>query len=1071
MRVVEPEGEEGGRSIRVVSPDELSSSYVSLNEADLVAMKKPELFGWEKAWDQAAKQASAAMEQVAQERGSFGRPTAELLWGDPISWSHQLGPREASTALSMVPFAKYLMPSERRFYEEASTEEKNEAMLWESFGVLLWSFGTIWGKGVKPAVKAMSKWRKARSLMEIKPVEEAIEAISTKRGFWKGFDFKQSAQKVLGGKRFGFAKDEAVGLARYAENPTSPVLKVVEYEKGLAGKPMSKAWKDYVKRTSGAAYGGPTPAEEVIKALDYSTLQSKHYASVYRENLKMLGFNMPHAEAVLKAQAGKFFGSEAAKHIKFATLSLDESANLISNMLAPEGQKFLRAVHTLGSDRYILPWFNPVRSVMGAGESVWGTMSKVFEPLRQIKLNVGTYKTNKMVTFLKMLDERGFGKLTVKDGIPKFAANKEVWTKPILEEAASLMRKADTLAEMGRKGLVNKEVAVRTIEESLKRTRESSPVVAQLVDAVYDYHNLLYKDLLTKWLPKVFHSTGLTPRGAALVGQLGGKLGPKIDAVFASSTGLTHLERSSAVKQILAKYRALLKTDGVFALEGKELEKAVGEVGKRLSYGKEFGFPAYLSYYFPRMRQAGAAMETNWSLALAGEAGFMRTRKLPVPQDVITDLSKMIELRTTQMAKQLYFYDDVGKVVEYAKTLPQSWKLHTESVISRAVGRPSVLDEFVANVLQKTPLAGNWDAYRAMRAARVITGMQYSGLLGFRPFAMFRNLTQPYLTVGTDLGGGIFDHVAVAKGTALAATKEHRKYIQSIGAITEYMPDQVVGHMLPGAKGILPSSDSVRDAFMSMFQMSDRWNRYVSGGAAVAKWDGAMSRAGGNMAKFLRKVKLDARQPWVRDQIENLLHLGKTEEAKAAFVKDVISDTQFLYGTLEAPMALGRGGAPRMITSFNSWWMNYGHLIHKWVRTGDASTKVSRMVSFVLSGALVEQGIEWWAGRDRAVATTFLGPFPLGGFGTPPALEPVRKMLAAAGQMREARPDDMEGMERAYEEMVGAMKSSFETFVPGGLQASQLYKAYQEYGTEGLPKAILGRAQDQEFVPFWGLGD
>lgn len=305
-------------------------------------------------------------------------------------------------------------------------------------------------------------------------------------------------------------------------------------------------------------------------------------------------------------------------------------------------------------------------------------------------------------------------------------------------------------------------------------------------------------------------------------------------------------------------------------------------------------------------------------------------------------------------------------------------------------------------------------------------------------------------------------------GIGNAAKKDVRAEINAMKIIEEYAPElHVRATAIPAGKRIsvmgktldLPDLQQSRDVAMYMFKLSDRWIRYATAGTALAKWDHYGAKffdavTGAVDKKFLTKMNVKGRNKWVADELESLLETGGAEnfrKARELFTKDVVADTQYLYGVHESPIISHTAGAAgKMALVFQSWWMNYGVMLEKWMRTGDTGMKAHRMFGFMLSCAIAEQLMEGVWGRGTAMRTIGFGPFPgeINEFAIPPAYGHIYHGLASiisAGQM------NPESTERHLKSLWRATAM----FVPGGLQIQSSWKGSTEEGFPGFMKSLI----------------
>jgi len=456
-------------------------------------------------------------------------------------------------------------------------------------------------------------------------------------------------------------------------------------------------------------------------------------------------------------------------------------------------------------------------------------------------------------------------------------------------------------------------------------------------------------------------------------------------------------------------------------------------------------------------------------------AFYTKIRELEKMKGDPVDFGTMIQARTMAHAKEHFLYDKLDEVVGFTKNLPPAWVEYTEGYLGGILGTPTLSDYKVAMFLTKTAGGlerffgkgeGLWSEQRVANLAYTLNNMAYLGGLGFKPFSALRNLFQVPLTVPTDLGG-LKDLGILVEGYRWSANPVNRKYLVDIGAIEEYAPEIYLrprilpqGKMFAGKE--LPTMEGARDAAMWMFKASDRFNRYVTGGAAAIKWDRTF-KSFNNQIKpnevvaFGRKMNLGGRYEWVKADIEDKLMRGKIGEAKAAFVKDVIADTQYLYGVADAPVILRKHGAlGRTGFLFQSWWMNYGSTMQKWLTRGESpGLQFERMATAMISQGLAYSMMEPLWGKYTAIRSTALGPFPneFNEFLIPPTWKPIYH--ASAAMLNIQSPE-------VSARHAKAVLDSSMILVPAGLQMKSFYRGAKEEGFEGFSKAIIGMKPERK---------
>jgi len=607
---------------------------------------------------------------------------------------------------------------------------------------------------------------------------------------------------------------------------------------------------------------------------------------------------------------------------------------------------------------------------------------------------------------------------------------------------------------------------------------------------------------MKKKIPQIFERIGLTERGRDGLELL--MRGPNgidryVDVAFSQSANLAFDSKAKIVEGMLKKARENLRNIDWFTTKPAKLllEKEKEDLKKKLldglqellpmKKGAKKGWASYLENYATRIysKQYAQSAERTRDLVKSRRAGFTKGRTREFSEEGrISDLTRIAEARINMQAKELYVYKQLEPVVDHARGLPVKFRDYSEHFIARQLGEASGADLAVAQWLTST--VGQftrqvYDERSVANLAHTINDLVYMGGLGFKPFSAMRNYFQPLLMVPADLGG-LKDFFWLGKGYSSAFKKETREYIKSIGAIQEFAPDlylrpRVIGFggsfTVGGKKYDLPSTQQMRDLALWMFKNSDRHNRYVTGGAAIEKWDYFSKKyLSGNLDKaavkqFSKKLNLGSREEWIRAQMNEHLRKGTLEgleEAKKLWVYDVIADTQYLYGTLDAPIYGQKYGAVgKMAGIFQSWWMNYGSALEKWaLRTPDVAPIVNeRVMTWLLAGAIVEETASKLWQQKTAAKMVHVGPFPtrVSEFMIPPTFAPIyyaAKVLAdGIDAIKYQEPE-------RFKRSVKALAKSGLMFVPGGLQMGQFVRGARKEGWAGLAKAIVRYDPERE---------
>ena len=440
-----------------------------------------------------------------------------------------------------------------------------------------------------------------------------------------------------------------------------------------------------------------------------------------------------------------------------------------------------------------------------------------------------------------------------------------------------------------------------------------------------------------------------------------------------------------------------------FSLEDKELKTHVNGLLDSLTLRNDGGkLTGYTDNYIARISDDQNRLWAKWSAALTNRKGAFEQPRISIePVGTPVDFNTMIASRVQSQANALILYPKVDELVNVAKNYPVNLSSYVEHHLARLLNTPSSVDYTVSRVFENSigkieglfGKEGTWSPRRVMNLSQTVNDMVYLGALGFKPFSAARNLFQPLITGAPDIGEG--GYAALLKGyTRLInpSTKQAtREYLNNIGVISEYLPElNIKPSFLPFSKSNILGKEidttrieSFKDAAMWMFKASDRFNKYVTGSAAMTKWEGGISKFSdgsinpANVDKVLKLTGASNRNPWVRTEIEGLLRKGLVDDAKAVYVKDVVADSQFLYGALDAPQIIGKyGSLSRTGLAFQSYWMNLAPLIEKSLRTGTLEDKVRRPLMGMLSSAAAYMMMEPIWGGPSAKQSVGVGPFP-----------------------------------------------------------------------------------------------
>ena len=1071
--------DEGTKSLGFALPERKGSlGYVSAPSVVPKREKPPALRGWEYRF------ATGRGLREAEDEGPWGG------WGiqEPPSIEQRASIYAGvRTAAEVLPYARYAFASGRDEWARKSTLGQTGELLIEALSLLP---PVLIGKGLFllarhsartttlpfRATKKFALKRKVGKLLEQDPFLD-IATTQVKK-------YERISAGVKAIKKYGINEDEATSLLKGDPWIWQGGVRSGATWQSKGSREFQNLFKKdgFIKgdvKNQLARWSRPQDTQELGHYIaEWKKLTKKHFGEEY------------DSVNIFKMQATKLFGERGA-NLTAGDIDTKTMGFLIRDLLEENPAKLLKRMD-VGYGHKMPTIFLPARKVHGFGERVWGTYSKIYLPLKEMFTNSNMYGTLMTSKFHATLASRGLGTLRASK-LGGVAGLKRAYSKREWEAAGELVTSMDNAVG---KGLKQEEVQALLDAVPNLNTR-------QIAKSWFDFSDSLYNDYVQKKIPMIFEEIGLTKKGQdglkLLMSDPNG-IERYLDIAFSRSANLAFDSKAKVVQGMLKKAQSALKgnvdwfTDKPLAFltkaEGKELrERMIKGLEELLPMkkGSKKGFVGYLDKYVPRMRDKQFAQSSDRfdKLAKSRKAGFAKGRMREYAEEgQLKDLTRIIEARINAQAKELYVYKPMEKVIAHASKLPRKFKDFSEHHISRQLGETSGADIATAQWLTGNVgvLTGRvFDERSVAQLAHTINDLVYMGGLGFKPFSAMRNYFQPLLMVPADLGG-VKDMYWLGKGYASAFKKETRDFIKSIGSIQEFAPDlylrpRVVGYggsfTVGGRKYDLPSTQRMRDLALWMFKNSDRHNRYVTGGAAIAKWDyfasKHLSKSLGpkEMKQFAKKVNINSREEWVRAQMNEHLRAGTAEgleEAKKLWVYDVIADTQYLYGTLDAPIYGQKyGSVGKMAGIFQSWWMNYGAALEKWaLRTPETAPIVNkRVMTWLLSSAIVEETASKLWQQKTAAKMVHVGPFPLrvSEFMIPPTFAPIyygAKVLAdGIDAVKYQEPE-------RFKRSVKALARSGLMFVPGGLQMGQFARGAQKEGWEGLTKAIVRYDPERE---------
>lgn len=983
----------------------------------------------------------------------------------------------ARTVADFVPFMWTVFPSARKHFSEKGTgEQVLDIGLDTAFLALAGGGGKIVGKGARSILAGVGgKFKKpGKGLVSLSAAEESIpfgsryeavplvEKIKTK---WKLGD--EEANVVMSGqakpRRVQMLQDD--GSFRF-EKPTAGLKKLYGKKNRLS--------------------------QEAQKELDYWKLtpEPKQRADFYRKRwahkIKTMTGSEPNTEALFQIQMEKLVGTKHAHKFKLENASSKVMANIFS--MAMGETKFMMGTLDIGYNWLVPTVLLPLRKAFGSGERVFGTYG-IYGKIKNLYKKGNDYTFQQAYNYMIKMEAAGLG---------------TILKRPLGKGGKSLMSGFKPVKELTQKVLTNYKKAAIEIDNMTAAGANESAIAAFLnqqddivrklvLDVHFPFLDDLYKDYTLHKLPQLFASASLSQEGKFAITQhmygAGKGWANEINKIFSSVLDESVAGKNKRMHDLLMDIKETLAPNGHWFEQKAEvdLKTRLGNLFEGLtpSTRKKVGFPNYLENYTMRMKQNNALASAKKASALGTKhATWLHSRKTMTGFDPGISITRMLESRISAQSRELFVGPGLSEELKKISKLPEGYKKHFDHWLARMNGEPTQVDDAIAQWLTKTSPAflskmfpGRsevWTAERLRDLSYRINDFTYLGGLGFKPYSAVRNIFQPFVTVPTDLGG-VKDIYWLLRGFKRASDPKSRELIRSWGAIAEYTeeiamrsPMLKLGPQIMGKQ--MPALSEIRDVGMWMFKKSDQWNRYVTGGAVLEKWAHTAGKhltvgKNWNPQLFMKKMRFNGRDDWIRRDLEGIMaKLPKKptpddtpaiqaylEQARAKFTTDVIADTQWLYGAMDAPIINSRFGViSKTGVIFQSWWMNYATALEKWFfRTGDLPQKLERFGTWVISSAIAGELMVHGAGfKDyQAAKTVGFGPLPNQAF-LPPTWAPLYHAIGTVGNLAVLEPE----MAKAR---FKRLTRSLEIGVPGGIQAGKMIRGAADDGGEGFVRGGL----------------
>lgn len=1011
---------------------------------------------------------SPLFQKVAAKHPNLYAGGAALL--EPLA---DVGSFATNFAIDIIPGIKYLRSKDREKFMQLDAVDQAKAVLWEMIGAELWAL-PVGGRLLKRPYLPPPKMRTNLSPKPPRtPVEDTI--------FHKAFNYDASVNSIL--KVKGFAIDEIEAIKSFIHGNQNALKDAIINIKS-AGKSLSKGFADNIRRVSTVPYGKFVLSDEMAASLERGTLFKNNFMKTLE---KFTGDARSAADDFLKSS--HHAPEDAVKWLATAT----------PEDLALFTARAVQGADKAGASLWGITSLYPIRYVLGAGEKLWQTMSKVYLPIVQSTNQSRSYIGKKIGLFQEMMTDIDLGVIN-KKGIFKPA---DFFQTRHLDESFKFINFSDDLMQNARN--IKTPEALELAKQQIGSKKAGLDKISRaVVDTWYRFSDHLYAEDLVWVINDAFGKAGMTRAGEARFALFMKELEPQIKNVFKSSMSFSPDEKLFFVKDFLFQARQLAGFPGIQneflfskfhkSLMFNDLQKASKSILGSLNLSKEGRVVPYLSHYAARMSNDISKLDEYifGKIMPGSHPTYTKARTLSDSAQRAKSFDQMIYRRVSNQASRMFMNDTAKTVSEYVSTLPESYRNYIGHWFARLKGVPSKTDAVVAdtiqNSLRKIGIKAPIGARHIYDVTRTINDFTYMGILGLKPVSAGRNLFQFPINALADIGGGFHGIKGSLKGYSLMMNPKtyasRKQYLDSIGIITDFAPEYLqstnVFRLGKASFGNIriPNMQSVRDTMMWMFKNSDEWNRYVTGSAAMVRWENALkklpglaeSTTTGMVDDFMKVVGANNRNEWIVNRIRDNLSRHKWDEAKAIYIKDVVGDTQYLYGTLDSPIITQTAGSfGRQAAVFQSWWMNYGPMMEKWLRTGKGpGGKAERMLIWAGSSAISYEIMKQLWGTWRAEHSVGFGPFknPLNAATNPvefvlnvPAWKPIFNAMQLGATAGSLVTGDLGGKKRKdLDKRFNALIRSSTNLIPAGSisrQAIQGLKRDEPF--KGFISKVLGR--------------
>lgn len=496
----------------------------------------------------------------------------------------------------------------------------------------------------------------------------------------------------------------------------------------------------------------------------------------------------------------------------------------------------------------------------------------------------------------------------------------------------------------------------------------------------------------------------------------------------------------------------LIESAGIFDSFLKTIAEDIGMESK-----------TFIENYAPHIQERGGVFQLYKETGNipSGSEAFFQQKRTGGLYSQIGDMWALADIYTRSAYKAKYLAPALDSANAIKNSLPLGVRERFSSYVQEKLGYggelEKVLDSTALTLNKKLGL--NLPADTARQMTNQALNTMYSSAMS-QPATWLRNSFQ-YPTLGYAYWGSEFMGEAMSKAYSKAGMNEFLKSGFSVDLGVPFgeeiskatITSKVGGYYRDFTQGILKPQGWVENRnrapmyFQTKMIFEDTINKVNSGKLTWVQAE--------------KKLGLDTLNQLDANLIRQDLVKGNLTSARDKLIQEAIDDTQFPYRRGES-WRLGYGMSGKLSTPFMQWPNEYIHTIGKWAGTGQWD-KIARWYA---SSSLIVRTFSQNYNTDFSKSLTF-GPLKSLNYSPPPA----EVILNGVGLIY----NHIAGNEQAYEKNGEALLKTLKLAIPGGVEGSNLKKAYEAYkngpvgpnGTYAYPDAS-GRPNYYSFKDlFW----